>query len=388
MELNKSDSWSRTSSSDAKATAAPLHARWLLVQCRPRRGMRSKWVYAPQMPVPTVPTPMPMSDVQARMSASRMTPQAPVSTATGMSMAAIPSYGGVSIQVPNEGSGALHRECSRVFYPPFQPLIVLTTGWEVLLERSTHWLPSRLGEVVRCSEDKRGTRGQQPSVPLQERPLGARVARLLDKEEDIQNYPLIGIPNELRSAVKVIVPFHSDTDTSERAAAFWRFIEKCTNGVDSQMRLTAFEQCLQGKAGQKWWCNSRIDSFDTRRVRFHSDFICQKPAQLWNRLKTAKRNRGKSAEKWRHRISTMCVAIDYNEPRMRFEFFLDGLRNKQMRAMLNSSIPEACALLLYTNLHLPVEEEEEFAGDGTVQASAKGTTSTQAQMLQQMQMMN
>ncbi|KAG2780900.1 hypothetical protein Pcac1_g8823 [Phytophthora cactorum] len=148
--------------------------------------MRSKWVYAPQMPVPTVPTPMPMSDVQARMSASRMTPQAPVSTATGMSMAAIPSYGGVSIQVPNEGSGALHRECSRVFYPPFQPLIVLTTGWEVLLERSTHWLPSRLGEVVRCSEDKRGTRGQQPSVPLQERPLGARVARLLDKEEDIQ----------------------------------------------------------------------------------------------------------------------------------------------------------------------------------------------------------
>ncbi|RAW22131.1 hypothetical protein PC110_g21424 [Phytophthora cactorum] len=357
--------------------------------------MRSKWVYAPQMPVPTVPTPMPMSDVQARMSASRMTPQAPVSTATGMSMAAIPSYGGVSIQVPNEGSGALHRECSRVFYPPFQPLIVLTTGWEVLLERSTHWLPSRLGEVTigSAGSPPPGQGGGYPVsmgllVPYQYDGQGGSYGVPASTGYQTRNYPLIGIPNELRSAVKVIVPFHSDTDTSERAAAFWRFIEKCTNGVDSQMRLTAFEQCLQGKAGQKWWCNSRIDSFDTRRVRFHSDFICQKPAQLWNRLKTAKRNRGKSAEKWRHRISTMCVAIDYNEPRMRFEFFLDGLRNKQMRAMLNSSIPEACALLLYTNLHLPVEEEEEFAGDGTVQASAKGTTSTQAQMLQQMQMMN
>jgi hypothetical protein len=88
----------------------------------------------------------------------------------------------------------------------------------------------------------------------------------------------------------------------------------------------------------------------------------------------------------------MCEALNYNEPRMRFEFFLEGLRNKQMRAMLNSSmvtsIPEACALLLYKNLHLPVEEEDEFAGDVPGRNGSKVATSEQSQMLQQLQLMN
>ncbi|KAG2758760.1 hypothetical protein PC129_g24111 [Phytophthora cactorum] len=42
----------------------------------------------------------------------------------------------------------------------------------------------------------------------------------------------------------------------------------------------------------------------------------------------------------------MCEALNYYEPRMRSEFFLDGLRNKPMRVVLNASmvtsIPEAC----------------------------------------------
>ncbi|KAG2994544.1 hypothetical protein PC121_g20423 [Phytophthora cactorum] len=53
-----------------------------------------------------------------------------------------------------------------------------------------------------------------------------------------------------------------------------------------------------------------------------------------------------------------------------------------------TSIPEACTLLLYKNLHLSVEEEDEFAGDGTLSSSTSSSTSTQSQMLQQLQQMN
>jgi hypothetical protein len=74
------------------------------------------------------------------------------------------------------------------------------------------------------------------------------------------------------------------------------FFEKCTFGMDDQMRWTVFKQCLKVKVGLKWWYNSRIDSFESLRVRFHNRFICQMPAQLWNRLKTAKRKKGESAE--------------------------------------------------------------------------------------------
>ncbi|OWZ03594.1 LOW QUALITY PROTEIN: hypothetical protein PHMEG_00024645 [Phytophthora megakarya] len=142
-----------------------------------------------------------------------------------------------------------------------------------------------------------------------------------------------GIPTELWNAVKVIIPFYSDNATNERAAAFWRSFEKCTNGMNDDLRLTAFEQCLKGK--------------------------------IWNRLRTAKRNRGESAEEWGDHIIRMCEALNYFEPRMRFEFFTDSIRNKQMRAMLNASmatsIDDACSLLLYKYMHLPIEEEDEFA---------------------------
>ncbi|ETN02841.1 hypothetical protein PPTG_15800 [Phytophthora nicotianae INRA-310] len=88
----------------------------------------------------------------------------------------------------------------------------------------------------------------------------------------------------------------------------------------------------------------------------------------------------------------MCEALNYHEPRMRYEFFLDGLRNKQMKTVLNASmvtsIPEACALLLYKNLHLPVEEEDEFAGEVTGQPRANGAASTESQVLQELRQMN
>eukprot|EP00644_Phytophthora_capsici_P016037 jgi/Phyca11/115505/e_gw1.28.477.1 len=190
----------------------------------------------------------------------------------------------------------------------------------------------------------------------------------------LRDIPYIGIPTELRNAVKVIVPFYSDTATSERAAAFWSSFERCTYGMDDQMRLTAFEQCLKGKVGQAWWYNSVIRAFETLRVKFHNRFICQTPGQLWERLKTAKRNRGESAEEWGDRIAKMCDALNYHEPRMRFEFFLGGIRNKQLRAALNASmvttIPEACSLLLYKNLDLPLEEDD----DGTPTDGSQGGT--------------
>ena len=62
-----------------------------------------------------------------------------------------------------------------------------------------------------------------------------------------------------------------------------------------------------------------------------------------------------------------------------------------MRAVLNaslvSSIRDACSLLVYKNLHLPVEEDDEFRGDGTP-AGGPGLSSTQSLMLQQLQEMN
>jgi hypothetical protein len=70
--------------------------------------------------------------------------------------------------------------------------------------------------------------------------------------------------------VNVIIPFHSESASSERGAAFWRPVEKLTFGMDNQTRLTAFEQCLKGKVGLNWWYNFRIDSFEALRVRFHN----------------------------------------------------------------------------------------------------------------------
>ncbi|EEY62950.1 uncharacterized protein PITG_14570 [Phytophthora infestans T30-4] len=43
-----------------------------------------------------------------------------------------------------------------------------------------------------------------------------------------QDVPIVGIPTELRNAVKVIVASYSETATYEMAAAFWRSFEKCT----------------------------------------------------------------------------------------------------------------------------------------------------------------
>ncbi|KAG3128209.1 hypothetical protein C6341_g24664 [Phytophthora cactorum] len=271
----------------------------------------------------------------------RVTLPTPASTLVGMSMAAIPSYGGVSIQVPSANRDEVENGALRpgAFYPPFQPPMTTTSGWN-----STGTLPAWSAAPATATPVKYGNWREryQTSTGL---PHGPETNQFNSQEGwygtsasggySRQNVPIIGIPTELRNAVKVIVPFYSDTATSERAAAFWRSFEKCTYGMDGQMRLTAFEQYLKDACA------------------------VVEPAQ---------------------RLLNGTV------------FFLDGLRNKPMRAVLNASmvtsIPEACTLLLYKNLHLPVEEEDEFAEDGTLPSSTSCSTSTQSQMLQQLHQMN
>ncbi|ETO60543.1 hypothetical protein F444_21281 [Phytophthora nicotianae P1976] len=78
----------------------------------------------------TRPVSTPMLGYQGSM-APRMALPAPASTPVGMPMAAIPSYGGVTIQAPNTsrndgGDGAARLGA---LYPPFQPPITPTAGW-------------------------------------------------------------------------------------------------------------------------------------------------------------------------------------------------------------------------------------------------------------------
>ncbi|ETO75182.1 hypothetical protein F444_09187 [Phytophthora nicotianae P1976] len=204
-----------------------------------------------------------MLEYQGSM-APRAALPAPASTPVAMPMAAIPSYGEVTIQVPRTsrndgGNGAARRSA---LYPPFQPPITPTAGWnsDRMLPA---WSPASMGGHGCCGNFS----GQGGSYQTRSAyPQGIVMNRTLDHGGDYAvqgietllgwNEPIVGIPTELRNAVKVIVPFYSDTATSERAAAFWRSFEKCTHGMDGLMRLTAFEQCLNGKIGQEWWYNS------------------------------------------------------------------------------------------------------------------------------------
>ncbi|ETN11631.1 hypothetical protein PPTG_10466 [Phytophthora nicotianae INRA-310] len=78
----------------------------------------------------TRPVSTPMLGYQGLM-APRVALPAPASTTVGMPMAAIPSYGGVTMQAPstswNDGGDGAAR--LGALYPPFQPPITPTAGW-------------------------------------------------------------------------------------------------------------------------------------------------------------------------------------------------------------------------------------------------------------------
>ncbi|KAI9992671.1 hypothetical protein PInf_014827 [Phytophthora infestans] len=348
--------------------------------------------------------------------------QSPTAPRTSRPVSPVYAYDNVSAPTPrtNDGGGTYGTSRANSFRNPFAPM--LPRGWdpiemppmypptpvttpsvsaEMRSEVVPNWgtKPANVGSFPNYSENLglHGSVGLNPeryprtATSHPDKPAD-RYAERESRDYSRGHVPVVGIPNELRNAVKVAVPFYSDTATSERAAAFWRSFEKCTMGMDDQMRLTAFEQCLKGKKGQEWWYNSRIDSFELLRSRFHNRFICLTPTQSWVRLKTAARKRGESAEEWGDRLSTICDAFNMPDPRMRYEFFLEGIRNKQMRAVLNGnmigSIEQACRILSFKNLHLPVEEDDEFPEEGAKQSSTKNAPATDIQVLQELQQLN
>eukprot|EP00644_Phytophthora_capsici_P005895 jgi/Phyca11/98124/e_gw1.2.410.1 len=155
----------------------------------------------------------------------------------------------------------------------------------------------------------------------------------------------------------MIQPFYSDNSSVDKARTFWSAFERATEGLDDSIRLGAFRECLKGKTGEEWWTYSQINDFATLKTRFHNQFICQTPLQMIERLKTAKRSRGMSAEVWADLISSLCDEAQYFDPEMRYQYFLSGLRNRKWRSILDTSlvnsIPEAVTVLLYKNQHLP-----------------------------------
>ncbi|KAE9016528.1 hypothetical protein PR002_g13636 [Phytophthora rubi] len=102
----------------------------------------------------------------------------------------------------------------------------------------------------------------------------------------------------------------------------------------------------------------------TLQIRFYNRFVCLTPLQAMERLSTAKRTRGMSAEVWGNWISGICDDAQCFDPLMRYQYFLAGLRNSEWKAMLSTtmvtSIQQAVTILLYHNMHLPVEDDADF----------------------------
>ncbi|KAE9277994.1 hypothetical protein PF008_g28722 [Phytophthora fragariae] len=202
-------------------------------------------------------------------------------------------------------------------------------------------------------------------------------------------YRFSGMPSHVKNAVRMIQPFYSENSTVAKARSFWDPFERATLGLDESLRLSAFRECLKGKLGEEWWMYSRIEDFETLRVRFHNQFICLTPLQMIERLKNTKHSRGMSAEVWGDLIQGLCDETQCFDPRMRYQYFLSGLRNKEWKTALSTamvnSIQQAVAVLLYKNMHIPVEDDADFA-DVVANTSKNAAESTLlSQMMQMLQ---
>ncbi|KAE8908400.1 hypothetical protein PF003_g7565 [Phytophthora fragariae] len=89
-----------------------------------------------------------------------------------------------------------------------------------------------------------------------------------------------------------------------------------------------------------------------------------------------------SAEVWGDLISGLCDEAQCYDAEMRYQYFLSGLRNKEWKAVLATtmvnSIPHAVAVLLFKNIHLPIEDDDEFAENATSKPNSENA------MMQQM----
>jgi hypothetical protein len=199
-----------------------------------------------------------------------------------------------------------------------------------------------------------------------------------------------GMPSSIKNAVRMIQPFYSDGSTVEKALSFWDSFERATVGLTDTVRLSAFRECLKGKTGENWWMYSQIQDFETLRRRFHNQFICQTPLQMIERLKSTRRSRGMSAEVWGDQISSLCDAAQCYDPQMRYQYFLSGLRNSEWKAALTTTmvttIPQAVMVLLYKNMHIPVEDDSDFADEVATKPATENTLMQQMMaMMQQTQ---
>ncbi|KAE9272436.1 hypothetical protein PR003_g30200, partial [Phytophthora rubi] len=89
-----------------------------------------------------------------------------------------------------------------------------------------------------------------------------------------------------------------------------------------------------------------------------------------------------SAEVWGDLISGLCDEAQCYDAEMRYQYFLSGLRNKEWKAVLATtmvnSILHAVAVLLFKNMHLPIEDDDEFAENATSKPNSENA------MMQQM----
>jgi hypothetical protein len=172
------------------------------------------------------------------------------------------------------------------------------------------------------------------------------------------------LTNAVSNAVKILPIFYSDTATVEKARDVWDAFEENTDGLPERSRLLVFRQEIKGREAERWWGHSSIRTLATLKVRFHYHF------ELWERRQTTHRLRGESVEEWGDRVSELCDSMDYPDPRMRYQLFRRGLRNKRMLAILDASpacdIPEACEWLMIKDGYRPVEEEYEFEDEAPV----------------------
>ncbi|KAE9085617.1 hypothetical protein PF010_g20390 [Phytophthora fragariae] len=60
-----------------------------------------------------------------------------------------------------------------------------------------------------------------------------------------------GMPSNIRNAIKMIQPFYSDSTTVDKARTFRNAFERATEGLEDALRLSAFRECLKGKAGEQ-----------------------------------------------------------------------------------------------------------------------------------------
>jgi len=196
-----------------------------------------------------------------------------------------------------------------------------------------------------------------------------------------------GLSSSAFNSIKLLAPFNSDATTPEQAKLFWDMFELNTQGLDDATRVQAFLQKLKGKIGESWWSNSRIDSFDKLRRRFFNRFIYLSVEQLLDRLRNAHRQHGESMEEWADRVNALCEQVKFYDPLGRYQYFLDGLRHKRVRSLLDNnvllSIEDACQFLEAKNMLRPIEDEDEFSDEKIQSRRAKAREADDSAVLQQ-----